>query len=369
MINQYRKYMEYLIYLHLSVKIVKKDMNKQLYKFLLIITIVIIVFSCNRSPNNELDQTDTLEFYNIPDKYKNNSKIIQLVQDFNRDKTITNKYGSNLYLTESKTSTIVLSGVRNKHVWFKIYDVDNWLTITEYLSPDTVIDSYTWDLPYGEKRSVLFGDYLKVFIDKYFQIDESEIVKMQYQGKALKWDASGQRTWDPEGDLANIHNLEFKTGSECKSYISESKNQNGRVYLGYNSVFYEGVCYNSKGDTLYALCSDGSYIVYYKYNINQDKEYVFISTEDVMEIIYRNGIMQIARRSLKTGETIWSLNKETEHTFSESIKQEFTINQIGNSVWNIKCLIATYSGTKVQFTINIDVDNPPSELTINEEEL
>ena len=135
------------------------------------------MFSCNRSPNNELDQTDTLEFYNIPDKYKNNSKIIQLVQDFNRDKTITNKYGSNLYLTESKTSTIVLSGVRNKHVWFKIYDVDNWLTITEYLSPDTVIDSYTWDLPYGEKRSVLFGDYLKVFIDKYFQIDESEIVK------------------------------------------------------------------------------------------------------------------------------------------------------------------------------------------------
>ena len=80
----------------------------------------------------------------------------------------------------------------------------------------------------------------------------------------------------------------------------------------------------------------------------------------------------MCRINLRGNNFTWFFERQTDHYMIESgynPRIEYSIIQIQDSQWKFQCIATAYSGKKVKFTTIIDVDNPPSEITITEEEL
>ena len=334
-----------------------------------------IIITSDDKPDARSDDTlqDTItyntpiDYYSIPDNLRNNKSINQMLWEFNVDSTIAKKHATSIYL--SGNQVIYLSGVKNKHLWLKIINVNPVNVITEYCSPDTIIDYYSEDIGYGMKRGVMFGDYLDhIYLYEYNRINDSEIIHVQLTGPPASWDAD-DRIQINSNTLSGASKLTIQSGSKYRSFYYE---HTIKYALGYNSVFYLDVCYDYSGDTLYVVCPEcKGYIGDYLAD-NPAHRYAFVSQEDILIIDADNKGIGLIRRSLKTNETFWRLQKNIEHPLSSngySIQIKYTIINKKDNVWEIQWLATNYSGERIQYSTELDVNNPPDELTITEEEL
>ena len=309
------------------------------------------VISCDQDKTNT-DAQEQYHFdpgYGVPDSILNDNTR-RLVDEFYNDNSITCKHAYYDEFIRNEGKTIVFIGIRDKHLCCKLLEAKDGTVITDYQSSDTIIESYTLDMGYGEKKEVKFM-YDKVYwaLEHYWKDSNSETF-IWYLDSVLKF--------------------EFKSSSGFKSFYDFSPDY--IKFWGYNSFFYKDICYNCAGDTLYELSLYGKIrLEHIKYGDSRNA--VFVSAEDIVMIDYDGELIEIEKNNLKNNDYfVWKLQKNTEHNLSDGVhgvKTEYNITQKEGSQWEFQIMAISYSGTKVKYTTVVDVDNPPSELSITEEEL
>lgn len=304
------------------------------------------------SCDHDKEETDLPIFhvsndYGIPDSLLND--ITRGMLDvFNKDNSISCKHTYVWDFTPNE-QTICFIGIKEKHLWCKLIDIDGSI-ITEYLSQDTILDSYVRDIGYGEQQRIEF-DYEKVEwgLDCYLKVDDSEI---------FRW------------FFPSICKYEFSSVAGFKSFYDNSSLFD--MIRGTNNIFHNDICYSYKGDTLYVLTDFGKSVVSQVCNNNKENSAIsFVSPENAISAYYDGRIIRVEKLNLRDEKGIdWSLQKETINNLYESgnkARTDFTIMQEHGSIWGIECIATGYSGTRIRLTIDIDVNNPPAELDVTEE--
>lgn len=335
-------------------------MNKIFTKGLLIgIIVACVVASCEKPNDKEQyevpNNIDYHTAYGIPDSVLNDNLKQILDTFFKGEESIAEK---NLAYKNNESlgcMAIYLYGVKEKHLYIKVVNVDEAAIVSEYVSPDTIVNSYSYNIGYGENKTVRFRyEGNNFFPFDYLKSGSSEIVI---------W---ALRSWE-DLDGGAITKVEFKTPSNYKTFYDVDCN---RVVSGFNCLFYNDVCFSFEGDTLYTL--ERNALRFVDYISQKDLGVKFVSTEDVVIMGYTGEQFGVARFSLKNNKSVWELWKETEHNLFEKYnnpKEECRITNKEGSIWLFELISTSYSGKKVKFTTTVDIDNPPSELSITEEEL
>ena len=319
---------------------------------MLAVLITSILISCDSTKGDDTSIPLQFEKYGIPDSLLNETTK-QLMIDFNNDNSIVNKTAMVKELNKMNIKAIILHGVKEKHLWCKIIDTEQGNVVSEYLSPDIILNSYSWDIGYGEKDEVVFYNN-PIEVCDYMKNEDAEIM-----------------IWHINSSGGCVHKFEFNKDTDYKAYYDNPKDldfkyQFQEVAWSVNSLLFRNKCFNYAGDTLYTIRID---IMVQKIK-NDAYAYAFVSPEDIVHIEFYGAKILIERFSLIDCENIWSRSITPMHTMTDHAPRcEYSIVQKQGNEWEFQCIATSYSGTKVKYTTVVDVNNPPSELSITEEEL
>lgn len=219
-------------------------------------------------------------------------------------------------------STVLLSGIKSKHLWFSEFDTSTkslkseWTDIKE---TDTIQKIY---IGYGEYETLYIRTTLPIY---YKKTSTGNIV-------AFMFNSSGR-------------------SQTIFTYNNKSK----RTQFGYNltpndwyseSVFIGDCCYSNEGDTIYVTKESPLFE-----NGKIDAE--LISYEEGIRL----GINSISKYNYKEAKSIWVTYITPPFDITSNAKRSYTLLNNSTNVWEYKCEVTFYDGNKKDFTFKINIED------------
>ncbi|WP_158560981.1 Ig-like domain-containing protein [Bacteroides sp.] len=223
-------------------------------------------------------------------------------------------------------SSVLLSGLKDNHLWFSEYDAvskqlkSEWIDIEK---TDTIQQLYKG---YGEYETL----YVKYVAPLYYkEISTGNIV-----------------TFNIGGRFQTIFTSNHKAK---RTQLQYDNSKNGIAHNWYKeSVFIADCCYSHEGDTIYIAKSRPSF------DENGNLAGVtLVSYEEGIELSGR----YINRRSFKEGKSVWSTYIAPPFDVPSDAKRNYTLLGNTTNIWEYKCEVTFYDGTKRDFTFKINIDN------------
>ena len=221
-------------------------------------------------------------------------------------------------------SSVLFSGVKNKHLWFSEYDAatkqlkSEWTDIEE---TDTILNVYKG---YGEYETVKLNYILPAF---YKKTSTGDIVTLKLNG---------------------YNQTIFTFNGQSKRTKLQSDYQKNVVANDWyaESVFIGKCCYSNEGEIIYEAKEAPRFE-------NGKIDALLISYEEGIECKGRH----ISKYSYKDSKTVWSTYIEPPFETASDAKISYTLLDNSTNVWQYKCEVMFYDGSKNEFTFKIDIDN------------
>jgi uncharacterized protein YjdB len=223
-------------------------------------------------------------------------------------------------------SSILFAGLNNQRLWFSEYDVANKQLNTEWTDiekTDTIQQLYKG---YGEYET-LHVKYVHPLVHK--ETSTGNIV-----------------TFNIGGRFQTIFTSNHKTK---RTQLQYDNTKNGIARSWYKqSVFIADCCYTHEGDTIYIAKSKPSF----DENGNP---------ADISLISYEEGIKLsdsfISKYNFKEGKSMWGTNIVAPFDVPSDAKKSYTFLGSTTNIWEYKCEVTFYDGTKKDFTFKINIDS------------
>lgn len=316
---------------------------KRLFMMALVITSIV---SCEKS--EVLYDVIVHNIYSVPDSVLT-PHTRRVLDEFGKDTAVTCKHASLRNFATVGQPTISMWGIRQGHLWFRLVDLEHGRTVCEYTSCDEVIERYTWKAGNDEMEAKAL-DRTGVHLNEYVRSGSSEIA-----------------LWRIDGDMESIYKVEFKSGSGFKSFYDPYSRQRMR---GYESFYYHDICYSMEGDTLYRLGQMGKN-KFDDINTGMSRQYVFVSTDDIMYFSFDGDNIIVNVFSLKNEETLWTVFQPVQHRLSSATTKvlEYTMTQVQGPVWDFLCTATDATGLKVSYSFSLDISTNPGSIRVSETEI
>lgn len=227
---------------------------------------------------------------------------------------------------QERESSILFAGLKNQRLWFSEYDVANKQLNTEWTDiekTDTIQQLYKG---YGEYET-LYVKYVHPLV--YKETSTGNIVTFNIGGRFQTIFTSNHRT--------------------KRTQLQYDNTKNGVAYSWYKeSVFVADCCYSHEGDTIYTAKSKPSF----DENGNP---------ADISLISYKEGIKLsdsfISKYNFKEGKSMWGTNIVAPFDVPSDAKKSYTFLGSTTNIWEYKCEVTFYDGTKKDFTFKINIDS------------
>lgn len=223
-------------------------------------------------------------------------------------------------------SSILFAGLNNQRLWFSEYDVANKQLNTEWTDiekTDTIQQLYKG---YGEYET-LYVKYVHPLV--YKETSTGNIVTFNIGGRFQTIFTSNHKTKRTQLQYDNTKN------GIARSWYKES-------------VFIADCCYSHEGDTIYIAKSKPSF----DENGNP---------ADISLISYKEGIKLsdsfISKYNFKEGKSMWGTNIVAPFDVPSAAKKSYTFLGSTTNIWEYKCEVTFYDGTKKDFTFKINIDS------------
>ena len=223
-------------------------------------------------------------------------------------------------------SSILFAGLNNQRLWFSEYDVANKQLNTEWTDiekTDTIQQLYKG---YGEYET-LYVKFVHPLVHK--ETSTGNIVTFNIGGRFQTILTSNHKTKRTQLQYDNTKN------GIARSWYKES-------------VFIADCCYSHEGDTIYIAKSKPSF----DENGNP---------ADISLISYEEGIKLsdsfISKYNFKEGKSMWGTNIVAPFDVPSDAKKSYTFLGSTTNIWEYKCEVTFYDGTKKDFTFKINIDS------------
>lgn len=223
-------------------------------------------------------------------------------------------------------SSILFAGLNNQRLWFSEYDVANKQLNTEWTDiekTDTIQQLYKG---YGEYET-LYVKFVHPLVHK--ETSTGNIVTFNIGGRFQTIFTSNHKTKRTQLQYDNTKN------GIARSWYKES-------------VFIADCCYSHEGDTIYIAKSKPSF----DENGNP---------ADISLISYEEGIKLsdsfISKYNFKEGKSMWGTNIIAPFDVPSDAKKSYTFLGSTTNIWEYKCEVTFYDGTKKDFTFKINIDS------------
>ena len=223
-------------------------------------------------------------------------------------------------------SSILFAGLNNQRLWFSEYDVANKQLNTEWTDiekTDTIQQLYKG---YGEYET-LYVKFVHPLVHK--ETSTGNIVTFNIGGRFQTIFTSNHKTKRTQLQYDNTKN------GIARSWYKES-------------VFIADCCYSHEGDTIYIAKSKPSF----DENGNP---------ADISLISYEEGIKLsdsfISKYNFKEGKSMWGTNIVAPFDVASAAKKSYTFLGSTTNIWEYKCEVTFYDGTKKDFTFKINIDS------------
>lgn len=223
-------------------------------------------------------------------------------------------------------SSILFAGLNNQRLWFSEYDVANKQLNTEWTDiekTDTIQQLYKG---YGEYET-LYVKFVHPLVHK--ETSTGNIVTFNIGGRFQTIFTSNHKTKRTQLQYDNTKN------GIARSWYKES-------------VFIADCCYSHEGDTIYIAKSKPSF----DENGN---------SADISLISYEEGIKLsdsfISKYNFKEGKSMWGTNIVAPFDVPSDAKKSYTFLGSTTNIWEYKCEVTFYDGTKKDFTFKINIDS------------
>lgn len=218
-------------------------------------------------------------------------------------------------------SSVILSGIKNKHLWFSEFDTSTkkermaWEDIEE---TDTIQQLYKG---YGEYETL----HVKYAMLNYY--------KETITGNIVTFDIGRRQTIFTSKKKSKRTLLQYNNTGIPNDWYSES-------------VFIGDCCYSHEGDTIYLAKVEPKFE-----NGKIDAE--LISYEEGVKL---DG-SHISKYSYKDAKSIWDTNITPPFAITPDAKRNYTLLNQTTNVWEYKCEVTFYDGTKKDFLFKINIEN------------
>lgn len=244
-----------------------------------------------------------------------------------------------LYENESSTG-IFLSGIRNKHLWFGLFDKTTKKQVFEW--EDAAITNEIIKLYEG------YGEYKEVRIEKVFPIS---CIKKTSSGYILIWmfqynfNDFNLLPSDIRENQMETYRIVFVSNGKSQSVsLTNSEYSNLIIKDWYNeSIIIGKSCYSYKGDLIYSSPIDEG----------MEIKGAPISYE---EGIYTEG-SSIIRYNYKEGMETWSTNIKPSFEVPSNARSLISTLDNSTNIWKCRIDYTFYDGTKKDYTFSINIDN------------
>ncbi len=223
-------------------------------------------------------------------------------------------------------SSILFAGLNNQRLWFSEYNVANKQLNTEWTDiekTDTIQQLYKG---YGEYET-LYVKFVHPLVHK--ETSTGNIVTFNIGGRFQTIFTSNHKTKRTQLQYDNTKN------GIARSWYKES-------------VFIADCCYSHEGDTIYIAKSKPSF----DENGNP---------ADISLISYEEGIKLsdsfISKYNFKEGKSMWGTNIVAPFDVPSDAKKSYTFLGSTTNIWEYKCEVTFYDGTKKDFTFKINIDS------------
>ena len=223
-------------------------------------------------------------------------------------------------------SSILFAGLNNQRLWFSEYDVANKQLNTEWTDiekTDTIQQLYKG---YGEYET-LYVKFVHPLVHK--ETSTGNIVTFNIGGRFQTIFTSNHKTKRTQLQYDNTKN------GIARSWYKES-------------VFIADCCYSHEGDTIYIAKSKPSF----DENGNP---------ADISLISYEEGIKLsdsfISKYNFKEGKSMWGTIIVAPFDVPSDAKISYTFLGSTTNIWEYKCEVTFYDGTKKDFTFKINIDS------------
>ena len=292
----------------------------------LLVALSMGVSSCG---DDELDVSPLPPINNIEDEH---TKIDKMFDEYIGDySNITCRF------CQAGESSILFTGLKNKHLWFAEYETATkgirfeWTDIEE---TDTIQKVYKG---YGEYETIKLNNILPLFHKK---TTVGNIVTLALNGYLRQ----------------NIFTFNGKTK---RNQLQSDHSKNKTAYSWFQeSVFIGNCCYSNEGDTIYVANQPPQF----------DSQGMPVDTELISYeegIRFRTGYFEdvsaenisISRYNYKDAKSVWATWIVPPFDVTSDAKRVLALTGNTTNIWNYKCEVTFYDGTKKDFTFKINIDN------------
>lgn len=240
-------------------------------------------------------------------------------------------------------SSILFAGLKNQRLWFAEYEKTEAKGIklewTDIEKTDTIQQLYKG---YGEYET-LHVRYVTPLV--YKKTSTGNIV-----------------TFDIGGKFQTIFTSNHKAK---RTQLQYDWTKNGTARSWYKeSVFIAECCYSHEGDTIYIAKSIPNFDGY-----GNPVGITLVSYEEGIELSGQ----YINKRSFKEGKIVWGTYILPPFDVPSDAKRNYTLLDNTTNIWEYKCEVTFYDGTKRNFTFKINIENGTlianvTGITLNEAE-
>lgn len=221
-----------------------------------------------------------------------------------------------------RESSVILSGIKNKHLWFSEFDTAtkklklDWMDIEE---TDTIQKIYKG---YGEYETL----HIKYAVPNYY--------KQTSTGNIVTFDIGRNQTIFTSNNKSKRTQLEYANSGIPYEWYKES-------------VFISDCCYSHEGDTIFVAKSSP------KFENGKIEGIELISYEEGIKI--EGG--SLSKYNYKSVEFIW--NRSIYSFLEVPHDSKFSYTRLDNStnIWKYKVDVTYYDGTKKDFAFYLNIDN------------
>lgn len=224
-------------------------------------------------------------------------------------------------------SSILFAGLKNQRLWFAEYEKTEAKGIklewTDIEKTDTIQQLYKG-----------YGEYETLYVKHVIPL----VHKETSTGNIVTFNIGGR--------FQTIFTSNHKTK---RTQLQYDNTKNGIARSWYKeSVFIADCCYSHEGDTIYIAKSTP--------NFDGSGNPVGITLVSYEEGIELSG-QYINKRSFKEGKVVWGTYILPPFDVPSDAKRSYTLLDSTTNIWEYKCEVTFYDGTKKDFTFKINIDN------------
>lgn len=316
-----------------------KKMRRTLCNMLLLCTALCAALaSCDLFKKDEiLYDVRNHNIYAVPDSLLND-KTRSALYDFDDDPDVSAKYACLSTFSSVGQRTIVMSGVRSGHLWFKLVDMEQAHTLTEFTSADEVIKTYSWQTS--------TADYNVKALDK-------NVYLIDY----IQWGTDEVALWRLDGDIESVYKMEFKGRDHFCSFYDPYQRQRA---CGYGAVYYNDVCYSMAGDTLYLLGYQGK-SWFDDMNGGRHNQYAFVAQDEMVSFKFDGRAVHVSCLNLQRDAIVWSVSDQVQNPVEEPFRVHYGISELQAGTWRFDYTVTDAATVITDYSFRINMESPSIE--------